>query len=246
MTHEEARSLLEAYADNELALSESLQVEAHLRECEHCRAWLEERRALSARLRSAPLRYSLPPELQHTLARQVWGSRTTTGRTMWTQALAASVVMGLLGLWVGHSFSPGPGGDEWVDAHVRSTLSERSVDVLSSSHHTVKPWLSGKLPFSPPVPELTDQGDTLIGGRADYIERTQVAALRYQHGNHQIDVFVWPRTQRPSLPVAGAPIEGFRLAVAQLPGFNAVMVSDMSASELDAFRERWRAQAALQ
>jgi anti-sigma factor RsiW len=247
MTHEEAQALLEGYADNELALSEVLRVEAHLRECEACRLWLEQRRALSARIRSAPLRYSLPPELQHTIGLKAWAGRSGSRSRPWTQALAASVVTGLLGLWVGHSLlTQSPPGDDWVNAHVRSTLSARPVDVLSSSHHTVKPWLASRLPFSPPVPELNDQGDTLIGGRADYVERTPVAALRYQHGNHQIDVFVWPDSERPTPPASGATFEGFHVAVARVAGYNAVMVSDMSAGELDAFRERWRARAGLQ
>ena len=71
------------------------------------------------------------------------------------------------------------------------------MDVLSSSHHTVKPWLSSKLPFSPPVPDLNDQGDTPLSARVDYVEHSPVAALVYQHGNHRIDVFVWPSTQKP-------------------------------------------------
>ena len=245
MTHEEAQSLLEAYVDDQLALPEALRVEAHLRECELCRAWLRDRSALIARIRSAPLRHSLPPDLAQEIRSQVTTKRAVTNRTQWAQALAAGVLMGLLGLWVGHSLPQRQEqGDEWVSAYVRSNLSARSVDVLSSSHHTVRPWLSSKLPFTPPVPELNDQGDTLIGARADYIERIPVAALRYRHGNHQIDVFVWPSSQRPAPQVSGTPIEGFHLATTQVPGFNAVIVSDMSARELDGFRERWRERAA--
>ena len=247
MTHEEAFALLEAYVDEQLALSDVLQVEAHLPECERCRSWLQERRALRARIHSAPLRYALPPEVEQAIRRPLTKERLGTSRPWWAQALAAGLVMGFIGLWVGHSLPQRQDeGEAWVSAHVRSTLSAHSVDVLSSSHHTVKPWLSSKLPFSPPVPELEAQGDALLGARTDYINRMAVAALRYQHGNHQIDVFVWPSSQGPAPRASDTPIAGFRLATAQVAGFTAVMVSDMSARELDAFRERWRAQAALQ
>lgn len=245
MTHEEAQSLLDAYLDDELAAADVLRFEAHLRECAACQADVEARRALIAQVRSAPLRYRMPPDLEQTLRRPATTERAIGPRPWWTQALAAGVVMGLLGLWVGHSIPRSDAGDAWVNAYVRSTLSAHAVDVESSSHHTVKPWLSGKLPFSPPVPELADQGDTLIGGRADYIERTPVAALRYQHGNHQIDVFVWPDSKSLELPAVGGAIEGFHVTTTQVPGFNAVIVSDLSARELDDFRERWRARAAL-
>jgi anti-sigma factor RsiW len=245
MTHEEALALLEAYVDDQLTVSDVLRVEVHVAECERCRIWLQDRRALIARIRSTPLRYSLPPEVERAIRRPLTPERLGTTRPWWTQALAAGVVTGLLGLWVGHSLPQRPDqGDEWVSAHVRSTLSAHSVDVLSSSHHTVKPWLSSKLPFSPPVPELDGQGDLLLGARTDYINRMAVAALRYQHGNHQIDVFVWPSSQGPAPRASVTPIEGFRLATAQVPGFNAVVVSDMSASELDAFRDRWKERAA--
>ena len=244
MLHQEAQSLLEAYVDDQLEVAETLRIEAHVSECERCQDWLEDRSALITRVRSAPLRHALPSDLARRIRRQVMTEGSWVRSAEWTRALAAGLVLGMVGLWVGHSLPQREAGaDEWVSAHVRSTLGSRSVDVLSSSHHTVKPWLSSKLPFSPPVPELNDQGDTLIGARAEYIERRPMAALVYQHGHHQIDVFVWPSSQGPAPKVSDTPIEGFNLAVTQVPEFNAVIVSDMSVQETNAFRERWRARA---
>jgi anti-sigma factor RsiW len=247
MNHEQAQALMEAYVDDQLDVGDTLGVEAHLDECDQCRAWVADRRALIARLRSAPLSYSIPPHLANKLRTLLIPRRRWAFPEQWPRALAAGLVLGFLGLWVGHSLPQRPDlSDEWVSAHVRSTLSSRPLDVLSSSHHTVKPWLSSKLPFSPPVPDLNDQGDTLLGARVDYIEHSPVAALVYQHGNHRIDVFVWPSAHKPIAKLSGASIEGFRLIAAQARGFNAVIVSDMSVQELDAFRDRWSAQAALQ
>ena len=247
MLHPEAQSLLEAYVDDQLEVAETLKVEAHVSECEQCRAWLQDRSALIARIRAADLRYALPPDLTWKLRWQVMRGGARTYWQEWTPALAAGLVMGMIGLLVGRLLLPGAGeGEDWVSAHVRSTLSAHSVDVLSSSHHTVKPWISGKLPFSPPVPELSDQGDMLMGARAEYIERRPMAALVYQHGHHQIDVFVWPSSQGSAPKVSDKPIEGYYLAVTQVPGFNAVFVSDMDPKEMNAFRERWRVRAISQ
>ncbi|MBS0388523.1 MAG: hypothetical protein JSR15_08575 [Proteobacteria bacterium] len=162
----------------------------------------------------------------------------------WPRALAASLVVGLVGLWAGHQWSArGGGADQWVGAYVRSNLSARPLDVLSSDHHTVKPWLSARLPYSPPVPEIAGPDDELLGARVDYIERAAVAALVYRHGKHQVDVFVWPAGANPEPASATAPIAGFHVIDTRVQDFNAVFVSDMAAPELEAFREHWSALA---
>ena len=44
---------------------------------------------------------------------------------------------------------------EVIASHARATLAQHLVDVESSNHHAVKPWLSARLDFSPPVQELS-------------------------------------------------------------------------------------------
>jgi anti-sigma factor RsiW len=264
VNHEEARSLLEAYHDEQLGIADTVRVDAHLATCEACREWLHERQALRERLRAAPLRFPLPADLDAVVRAQVepvasapvpvtspaslaapTGLRRLVPAPSWPRALAASLVAGLVGLWGGHMLaSRGSGADQWVAAHVRSNLSAHPLDVPSSDHHTVKPWLSARLPYSPPVPETAGPDDELLGARVDYIERTAVAALVYRHGKHQVDVFVWPTGTRPEPASASAPIAGFHVMSARVRDFNAVFVSDMAAPELDAFRNSWSALAA--
>ena len=245
MNHDEAQALLEAYLDEELGVAEAVQLEAHLEGCERCQQRLSERQKLRAQLHAAPLRYGMPAGLADTLRARAEPPRRRMLAASWPRALAASLLVGLIGLWAGQWLTARrAAGQQWIDGYVRSNLDARSLDVLSSDHHPVKPWLSALLPYSPPVPEMAPPEDQLLGARVDYIERRAIAALVYRHGKHQVDVFVWPAGERPDRAAAAGPVAGFRLESARVQDFNAVFVSDMGAQELAAFRARWSALAA--
>jgi len=77
-------------------------------------------------------------------------------------------------------------------------MADHLTDVLTSDQHTVKPWLSARLNFSPAAPELKDDGFPLIGGRLDYLGGHEAAALVYQKRMHYINVFVWPAGPGPA------------------------------------------------
>jgi anti-sigma factor RsiW len=245
MTHDEVRVLLDAYLDDELDLATALKVDTHLQGCQACAAWLAERRALIDPLHAAALRYPMPPEMSARIRSRL---RSASARVAlpprWIGALAAGLVVSIGGFLLGQSWPRAPDlRAELVSASVRAVLSQHPVDVLSSDHHTVKPWLSSRLPFSPPVPELASQGDELLGARVDYLDHARVAALLYQHGRHQINVYVWPRSAMPRAAPAEAAIDGYHLMTAPAGAFTAVIVSDLSVEELTAFRERWAASA---
>jgi anti-sigma factor RsiW len=122
--------------------------------------------------------------------------------------------------------------DELLSAHVRAMFGQ-SVDVVSSDQHTVKPWFNGKVPFSPPVVDLSSEGFPLEGGRLDSIGAHVIAALVYSRRLHRIDVFVWPADREK--PPANFERDGYNAISWTRNDFVFTAVSDLNVAELSAF-----------
>ncbi|HEY2867504.1 MAG TPA: anti-sigma factor [Pyrinomonadaceae bacterium] len=240
MNCEDARPLIDSFADGELDLVNHVQVETHLEECLACDHAYRDRAALKKALADDDLYFRAPTELRSKI-RSALGEATSEPfykrffkwRWLPTVAAAAIVVVALFATLAifRQSNSNDLLANEMVSAHVRSLMDKHLMDVPSTDQHTVKPWFEGKLDFSPPVVDLTQLGFTLIGGRLDYAGGRPIAALVYQRRLHIINVFIYP-TQDANAASSTLTRQGFNVVRWTRNGMAFWAVSDINAGEL--------------
>lgn len=200
---------ISGYVDNELELARSVEIEKHLRSCADCRRAYEQASAMRSALRQHAAYFAVPDKLRAGICSALRSPAKPAARpskwpSVWLNfgaALAFALVMtwGLASYWSAQN-SAERLPREIVAGHVRSLLADHLADVASSDRHTVKPWFSGKLDFSPTVQDLAAQGFPLLGGRLDYIESRPVAALVYRRRQHVINLFMWPAETDENAP----------------------------------------------
>ena len=251
MNCHEAMALLPTLSDGELDVLQSAAVEKHILGCAPCSAQRDALAALRLRIRSEAPYYTAPETLQARIRATI--ARTpATGipvrppreRWRWLSAgafagSAATVVAWFLGSAVLDWRVSSDLDTEAVADHTRATLSQRLTDVSSSDRHTVKPWLSSRLDYSPPVQDFAADGLPLVGGRLDYLGGQPIATLVYRYREHTIDVFVRPLAGSASTPAPTLTTQrGFNVAHAKGAGMEWWGVSDVSADVLSALVAR--------
>ena len=231
----EAGKLVHAYADGELDVASSLNVEEHLRTCPDCTATVRQCREIGNALRNAGLAYEAPVRLRRRVASQIRtreGRNSRPGRVWLWQWLTLGATLTAAVVLIFQPFSSMRGSrleDEVTASHVRSLMASHLTDVASTDRHTVKPWFSGRLDFTLPVEDFAAQGFELTGGRLDYIQNHPAAALIYKHGGHTINVFVWPGKGRGSRQSS---VRGYSVAEDESGGLQYCAVSDMDGVDL--------------
>jgi anti-sigma factor RsiW len=204
---------------------------------------LENHRTLGTALRGESLYYSPPRTLEarvrSELLRGARISQPQPRRASWPMlAIAASLL--LAGIFVDRlvRFAARPAAaslvaQEVLDSHLRSLMPGHLADVQSSDRHTVKPWFSGKLDFSPPVPDFTEQGYPLTGGRLDSLGGRAVAVLIYKRRQHVVNAYVWPSSGSPNSSIIAATLQGYNMEHWTRAGLEWWLASDLNSQELE-------------
>lgn len=253
----ETLGLLPAYVDQELSLSETIELDAHLQTCLACSQKLAAQNALRATLHNNATRYQAPHQLEASIRaalplenksqpRPVKHGLGWLGQIGW--ANLSTAVFSVVALsWSVGVYLATPSSDEMliedvISSHVRSLMVNHLADVASSDQHTVKPWFNGKLDFSPTVNDLTAQGFPLVGGRLEYLDHRSVAALVYRHRQHLINVYVWPVTGKQNKAMQTSSRQGYQLAHWAEGGMAYWVISDINARDLDILAKMLQAQ----
>ena len=238
---------LNAFVDGELDVLSQREIEERMKHDAGLRARVEGLRQLRESLRDLADYHVAPEAFRQRVAAMVtppavparlsFGAGTLQHWFNWRPLVVSFAAMALAVLtlnptWWRSGYDDRL-GQEVVASHVRSTLGQHLVDVASSDHHTVKPWLSSKLDFSPPVQEALLPGSVFLGGRVDYLDGRPVAALVYRQGEHVVNSFVWPTNAADSGASFSAQ-KGFQIAHWSRSGMNHWVISDVNREEFGA------------
>jgi anti-sigma factor RsiW len=250
----DGKPMLQALVDGELDAAHSLRCEQHVAGCPTCAEEVRKLWAIRQTIGQGNARWPAPDALRSRVLAAI--AAESMGRTTpmperpaliqapfrdalgfirrWSfvpslAALAAALFLVLMPPDISPNLS-----EELIASHVRSLQADHLTDVATSDQHTVKPWFSGRIDFSPPVVDLSHRGFPLIGGRVDYVGGRNVAALIYQRNSHIINVFVWPASSSSRAAVSR---EGYNLINWTQAGLDFWIVSELNAVELKEFRE---------
>jgi anti-sigma factor RsiW len=249
------QELLHAHIDQELGLLDAIEIDKHLQACPACHRDFVRQNALRAALKKEASYFQVPSHLESRIRAALALEndplvRTTKRRWKWVGsghwfnvgATFASAVAVLFSLSL-YLITPSPYdllAEEVVSSHVRSLMVAHLSDVASTDKHTVKPWFSGKLDFSPPVQDLAKEGFPLVGGRLDYLNQRPVAALVYRRQQHTINLYVWPSSGITPHGMKLLSRQGFNMTDWSDSGMQFWAVSDLNSEELKTFTQLLR------
>jgi anti-sigma factor RsiW len=256
MRCDEATLQLAGYVDGELPLPARERLDMHVVGCAACKRERIAQQFVRREVQREATRHRAPESLRRRL-RALGARREERAFPGWLRlpgwgwlaptavAVAASLTMANVVVLATAPTQADRVADDVVGSHMRALMTSRPIDVASSDRHTVKPWFSGKLDFSPPVSDFAAQGFALAGGRLEYVDGRSVAALVYQRREHAVDVFVWPCFRCSGGKPEHLARRGYNVVHWVRDDMSYWMVSDLEANELAALRALLDAGSAM-
>jgi anti-sigma factor RsiW len=248
MNCNEARIQLSGYVDGELSTSQCSRLDTHVSGCAACQRDRSAQSFVHEEVRRELTRFQAPAALHRRIRRELQ-AKSSESRDSWWRRLNWATLTPAAGMAFAVLFSANvvimaslPSkedrlADEVLTSHVRALVASHEIDIASSDRHTVKPWYTGKLDFSPPVTDFVADGFKLTGGRLDYVDGRTVAALVYQHGAHLVDVFIWPAPSQGSTRPSSLARRGYNLVHLNHGRMSYWIASDLEAPELGRLEE---------
>ena len=250
MKCDEARSLLDAYLDHELADQDRRRVETHLEGCTACAAAEARLGELIDTVRGAAcfqppdhLARQVHARLRHEAAAERPAALPAEGTLRWWLSIgAAAIASAAISAWLMLTLFAGPSAEqlalrEVAAAHVRSLIQDHLLEVASADPHTVKPWFAGRIDFVPQPATLAPDGFELLGARLDYLQERPVAAIVFKRRKHIINLFVWPAPEPDRAEIETFTKSGFNLVRWRSAGLVYWAVSDLGRNELRSFAQ---------
>lgn len=232
---------LEAYHDGELSSDDAATMRAHLASCAECSATYSQLVGLSQRLKADLVTFPVPDVLRarihsELLVEAEQAPRARARARSWPALAAAGLLIAVVSSTATWATLRGRGASELrtnevLASHVRSLMPNHLVDVASTDQHNVKPWFNGRVDLSPQVPTLAAAGDSLVGGRLDYVAGRPVAVVVYARRQHVINVYSWPDRGGDAPPQVRS-AQGYHLVQWHADNVMYWAVSDLNVPEL--------------
>jgi len=244
----EARRLLWPDAGPRRVSEQVHRAQVHVSRCPACRQFLDDMRAMAARIGHAAPRIEAPLEVRDRLFKAVARARTMQSdqapRRPWrwwaVAGLAASAALALaVGLTSRRSVATAGVHDIAVFAqdHRRA---EKGDGIASADSLVVVRWLAARVPIALQVPQFP--GATLKGARLSDLGDLRAAVVEYDLGGRTLSYYVLPggvlngqagvRAPDSTPPLHYAERDGYRVAAWQDAGLTHALVADLPEATL--------------
>jgi anti-sigma factor RsiW len=236
-------TLVNAYADGELDLANSLVLEEQMLRNPTLAAEYRHITALQRLLRERLPHEMASPRLRARVEELVgMRPRRTSWRTLVASIVATAVTAAISTSLVLAPIPLPPFREAVIAGHIRSLMAPHPFDIASSDRHTVKPWFNGRTAQLPRVVDLAEAGFPLIGARVDVIGQTAVPTLVYGHAEHLVSLTTVPAPDRVRSSPRSHAAGGYNMMNWTDEGVAYWAVSDVGYEELRAFTRSFRSK----